>query len=166
MIYQTDRPSIVSYYSQIVEVRCDQPPMRQGDLGSALIWLVASANVTILVVNLSEGKGTLVPSALAIEGTGGDEHFAGPHDNRLRQVHSAIMARRRQQAHLVACAGVHLEHRDTPPDLDAFNVEAGFILRRYDSKAATILKTNASSGWDRHLPTPIAQTSLRAKSRA
>jgi hypothetical protein len=55
-----------------------------------------------------------------------DEGFAGPHDNRLGQVHPTAFAngRRHQQPEALAGAGVDLEYRDTPHGLNAFEVKA------------------------------------------
>jgi hypothetical protein len=57
----------------------------------------------------------------------GDERFAGPHADRLGQVHPASRThgRQRQQAQPLSRPRVDLEDRDTSPGLDAFQMEAG-----------------------------------------
>ena len=57
----------------------------------------------------------------------GDERLAGPHDERLREVHPAALAhgRRRQQTQALAGSGFDLEDFHPPPRLDALQVEAG-----------------------------------------
>src|SRR5437763_11205052 len=56
-----------------------------------------------------------------------NERLPGPHDDRFGEVHPAALAHGggRQQAQALAGAGVDLEDRDTPPGLDALQVEAG-----------------------------------------
>jgi hypothetical protein len=55
-----------------------------------------------------------------------NECLAGSHNDWLQEVHPAAFAHggRRQQAQALAGAGVDLEYRDTPPDLDAFQMKA------------------------------------------
>ncbi len=57
----------------------------------------------------------------------GDRPLAGPHDDRLREVHPAAFVHggRRQQTQALASARVDLEDRATPPGLDSFQVESG-----------------------------------------
>ena len=90
-----------------------------------------------------------------------NERLAGPHDDRLREVHPAAFAngRRRQQAQPLAGAGVDLEDRHPPPGLDALQVEPGddpvvgeaegevrvFVERQHPTPLSAQTRTSPSS---------------------
>ena len=70
----------------------------------------------------------------------GDERFAGPNDNRRLQVHPTSVAHGagRQQTQSLSGAEVDLEDRDTPPGLDALQVETPEVVRRFFRITAAI----------------------------
>src|SRR5262249_9941848 len=97
--------------------------------------------------------------SLAFSFGNGDKRFAGPHDDRLREVHPAALAygSGRQQAQTLAAAGVDLEDLDPPPGLDAFQMKAGNepVVGESEGEARVFV--------ERKHPTPLAPTPARRR---